>query len=284
MKMNMIKKSIFLFMMFFLMTIPGYTQLFSDQDSPRVKGRKIIEAADTMSHTPLQMEYEASMLIIKGNPDNPIIRKSKNYEKKYTDDTRMRLSVSTYPSSTKILTHSYKNKDDDIWIKLSSGSAKRISGKGKHGYVQNSHFTYEDMESVNIDDYEYEYKGEVELKIDGQDTPCYKVQREKVRGEESIYSKADVYLRKSDLFTVRIDLWDLNNHPHKTIRMLKIANLESNEGKYTIAVKTGVSLVDDPETRNINEGNQQYTIMEMKNIRIDENTQIDESKFRKESL
>jgi hypothetical protein len=196
----------------------------------------------------------------------------------------MRLSISTYPGSTKILTHSYKNKDDDMWIKLSSGSPKRISGKGKHGYVQNSHFTYEDMESENIDDYEYEYLGETTLKVNNKDTLCYKVQRIKIHGEESTYSKANIYLRKSDLFTVRIDLWDKNNNPHKTIRMLKITTFETKQGKYTIAVKTGVSLIDNPETKDVNEGDHQYTIMEMKSIKIDEDAQIDESKFRKESL
>lgn len=277
-------KGIFIIIAVFILTEISYAQIFNKQDQPSVKGRKIIEAAEKVSHNPLQMEYEVSMLIIKGNPDNPIIKKSKNYQKKYHNDILKRLSITTYPSSLKILTHSYKTRDDDMWIKLSTGSAKRISGKGKHGYVQNSHFTYEDMESTNIDEYEYEYKGETILKLDNNDTPCYKVQRRKIKGDESIYSQADLYLRKSDLFTIRIDLWDANNNPHKTIRILKIASFESKHGKYTVAVKTGISLIDNPETQDINEGKHQYTIMEMKNIRIDDDAHIDESKFRKESL
>ncbi|MBN2440275.1 MAG: outer membrane lipoprotein-sorting protein [Spirochaetales bacterium] len=258
--------------------------IFNDQDDPSVKGKKIIEESDKASTSPLQMEYEVSMLIIKGNPDNPIIKKSKNYQKKYNENEVKRLSVSTYPGQLKILTHSYTKKDDDMWIKLSTGAPKRISGKGKQGYVQNSHFTYEDMESEDIDDYEYNYLGDTVLKVEGKDTECYKVMKRKVKGEESVYSKGEIYLRKSDLFTVRIDLWDINDNPHKTIRILKIAAFSSGKEKYTIAVKTGVSLIDDPTTESINEGQQQYTIMEMSNIKIDGNAQIDESLFRKESL
>jgi hypothetical protein len=171
-----------------------------------------------------------------------------------------------------------------MWIKLSSGSPKRISGKGKHGYVQNSHFTYEDMESENINDYEYTYSGDTVLTVQGKKTDCYRVIKKKVKGDPSVYVKTEVYIRKSDLFTVRIDHWDINNNPHKTIRILKIVVMTTEQGAYTIAAKTGVSLIDNPETPDVDEGKNQYTIMEMKNIKIDEKARIDESLFRKESL
>jgi hypothetical protein len=271
---------------FLLCLFPGilFAQIFDETDSPGLKGRKIIMAADKQSHNPRQMEYDVTMLIIKGNPHNPIVKKSTNYQKKYNENLSKRLSISSYPSQLKILSHSYKKRDDDMWIKLSSGSPKRISGKGKHGYVQNSHFTYEDMESENIDDYEYSYSGDAVLAIEGKKTDCYRVMKKKVKGDPSIYRKAEVYIRKSDLFTVRIDLWDANNNPHKTIRMLKIVVFTSGQGTYTIAAKTGVSFIDDPETPDVDEGKNQYTIMEMKNINIDEKARIEESMFRKESL
>lgn len=250
-------------------------------DSSKVCGRKIMNEVDKLK-SPKQMFSETTTLIVKGDKDNPIIKRSKTYQKKYSGDITKRLTVTTYPNLMKILSYSYKNKDDDMWIKLSSGNAKRISGSGKQGYIQNSHLRYEDIESHNLDDYEFTYQGVKMLKVEGRRTKCYKIQSQKISGEESAYKKTDVYIRVSDLFTVRTDMWDKNGNPHKTERALEIKKFYG-DNDYTIAVKTGVSLIDDPQTTD-DEGKNQYTITEMNNIKVDNNIDIDESLFRKDSM
>ncbi len=259
----------------------GSIFLASDPDS--VKGRKIMEAVDDSGSSPDAMISETTMVIVKGDPGNPIVKRSKTYRKEYSDSSVKTLSETVYPSRMKILSHSYPNRTDDVWIKLSSGSPKRISGSGKQGYIQNSHFTYEDMESTNLDQYSYTYLGEVSIKVEGRSTLCYKIESEKISGEESRYSKSQIYVRKADLYVVRTDMWDQNGNPHKTERILQTARIQGHE-TYTMAVKIGISLVDDPTTPNINEGKNQYTIMEMTNIKVDDAAQIDESLFRKESM
>lgn len=258
-------------------------QLFLQTDSDYVKARKIMEAVDKRGNDPLALVSETTMIIVKGDPDNSILKRSKTYRKKYSDNLTKTLSETIYPSRIKILTYSYKDRSDDIWIKLSSGSPKRISGKGKHDYIQNSHFTYEDMESKDLDEYEFLYLEKTTIKVEGLETPCYRVQGRKIKGEESRYSKIHNFIRISDLFIVRTDMWDKNGNPHKTLRILRTQTIKGRE-EYTIAVKIGVSLVDDPTTKRINEGKNQYTIMEMTGINVDDFTQIDESMFRKESL
>ena len=271
----------------FVFTVPvamGQTgQIFKTSDSDLVKGRKIMEAVDNYSSDPDAMIFDTTMVIVKGDPNNQIIKRSKVFRKVYDDSQIKTLSETVYPSRMKILTHSYSNRSDDIWIKLSSGSPKRISGTGKQGYIQNSHFTYEDMESRNLEDYEFRYLSEVSIKVEGRNTPCYKIESRKVRGEDSRYSKTQIYVRKADLFVVRTDMWDQNGNPHKTQRVLKTRQIQGRE-TYTIAVKIGVSLVNDPTTSRINEGQNQYTVMEMTNILVDDAARIEESMFRKESM
>ncbi len=256
---------------------------FLPSDSQAVKGRKIMEAVDDSSSSPNAMVSETTMVIVKGDPDNAIIKRSETFRKVYSDTLTKTLSVVVFPSRMKVLSHSYSDRSDEIWIKLSSGSPKRISGSGKNGYIQNSHFTYEDMESTNLDEYEYLFLGEVSIKVEGRDTLCYKIESRKTSGEESRYSKSQIYIRKTDLFVVRTDMWDQNGNPHKSERVLQTAQVFGSQ-TYTIAVKIGISLVDDPTTTRTDEGKSQYTIMEMTSIKVDGAAQIDESLFRKESL
>ena len=257
--------------------------IFLATDTDLEKGRKIMEAVDDYGHSPEAMISETTMVIVKGDPDNAIVKRSKTFRREYAGGITKTLSETVYPSRMKILSHSYPDRSDDVWIKLSSGSPKRISGSGKQGYIQNSHFTYEDMESTNLDESEYRYLGEVSIKVEGDDTTCYKIESEKVLGEESRYSKKQIYVRKTDLFVVRTDMWDQNGNPHKTRRVLQTAQVHGLE-IYTSAVQIGVSLVNDPTTARINEGKNQYTIMEMTNVIVDDAAGIDESIFRKESM
>ncbi len=257
--------------------------LFLASDSDLVKGRKIMEAVDDYVASPDAMISETTMLIVKGDRDNPIVKRFKTFWREYPDGVTKTLSEMVYPSRLKILRYSYSDRSDEIWLKLSSGSPKRISGSEKQGYVQNSHFTYEDMESEDRDEYEYRYLGEVSISVEGRDTPCYRIESRKIRGEESRYSKSQIYVRKEDLFVVRRDMWDENGNPHKTQRVLQTAPIRGRE-TYTIAVKVGVGLVDDPTTPSTDEGRNQYTIMEMSGIRVDDAARMDETLFRKESL
>lgn len=255
---------------------------FSPRDDDLTKGRKVMEAADEYGEDPYAMISESTMLTVKGDSANPIIRRSVTYRQKLADSESQTLSETVYPSRTKILTFSYPDRDDEIWIKLSSGAPKRISGSGKQGYIQNSHFTYEDMESRDLDQYQFRYLETVSINVGGVSTECYRIESEKISGVESRYSKSNIYIRAGDYLTVRMDMWDLNGNPHKTYRVLRIEDVDG-DNRYTIATRFGMSMIDDPTTR-ANEGKDQYTIIELSSILIDDKAKIDQSVFRKESL
>lgn len=247
------------------------------------QGRAIMDAADAASDEPLSMQSETTMTIVKGDPGNPIVRQSITYRLKRSETETWTLSESTYPSRMKILTYADSSGDDEIWLKLASGGPKRIAGGEKQGYVQNSHLTYEDMEAMNLDEYSFRYLGDSTIQMGSTAHPCYRIERTKIAGEASRYSKSHLYITQDGLHTIRIDMWDTNGNPHKTWRVLSMAELRG-ESIYTIATRIGVSLIDDPTTRDVDEGTNQYTIMDLTQIRVDGNAPLPAAMFRRESL
>lgn len=251
--------------------------------SPEAQGRAIMEAADVASSSPEAMQSESQMVVVKGDPSSPIVRRSSTYRLKRSESETWTLSETTFPSRMKILTYSHSDRDDEVWLKLSSGAPKRIAGSEKQGYVQNSHLTYEDMESMDLSEYSFRYLGEATISIGGREYACHRVQRVKERGEPSRYSRSNLYVTQDGLDLVRIDMWDNNGNPHKTWRVLELTDVEGRES-YTIATRIGVSLLDDPTTTDVNEGDNQYTILEISDVRVDDAASISASRFRRESL
>lgn len=261
----------------------GVAQVIDPSASPTEQGRAIMDAADAASRSPQSMVSQATMTIVKGDPQDPIVRQSTTSRLERSETETWTLSESTYPSRMKILTYGYSDRDDEVWLKLSSGGPKRIAGNDKQGYVQNSHLTYEDMESMALDEYTFTYLGEVSIPVGETVYPCYRVERVKIGGEESRYARSHLYLTKDGLHTLRIDMWDQNGNPHKTWRVLAMQQSQGRQ-TYTIATRIGVSLIDDPTTPDVDEGRNQYTIMDLTNIRVDDAAPLPAGMFRRESL
>jgi hypothetical protein len=106
------------------------------------------------------------------------------------------------PTKIKFLTHTHKKGEDDQWLMMSSGKVKRIAAGERTQPFVNSHFFYEDMKSRDIDSYSYTLTGET----DAAGAKCYKVEAIP-SGKDSVYSKAVFYVRKSDFFIVRADIY-----------------------------------------------------------------------------
>ncbi|MEZ4565795.1 MAG: outer membrane lipoprotein-sorting protein [Desulfobacterales bacterium] len=80
--------------------------------------------------------------------------------KQYDNDEDKALIQFITPPQIQLLTHSHKGRDDDQWLALSSGKVKRIVSSGRDKPFVNSHFYYEDLTSIDIDDYDYKLLGE----------------------------------------------------------------------------------------------------------------------------
>ncbi len=161
-------------------------------------GREIIDKSDALPD-PKTAESNVIMLIKKGG--NVMEKEFRLLSKDYGPNDRALISF-TRPTQIKLLTHTYKNKEDDQWLRLTNGRVKRIAQSDKDKSFVNSHFWYEDLSSREKDDYNYTYTGDANAA--GFD--CYKVDSVRKSGAK-VYEKITLYARKSDCFIVRVDFY-----------------------------------------------------------------------------
>jgi len=182
-------------------------------------GREIIEKSDALPEAKTAKSI-VMMLIHQG--DRVIEKEFTILSKKFENDEDKTLLSFQKPTRIKLLTHSKKGGDDDQWLRLSSGKVKRIASSDKGKSFVNSHFYYEDLNSRDIDDYEYKYIGdETAVGVD-----CYKVESIKKAGMKKVYDRAILYVRKSDFFIVRIDFYQKGEF-HKYLENSEIQKIDN---------------------------------------------------------
>lgn len=219
----------------FLLTV---MVLFSVNVLSAQSGREIIEKSDALP----EGDTGRSKVTMKITKDGRISDKEFILSlKKIGKDEERILVEFTKPTEIKLLTHTHNNRDDDQWLQLSSGKVKRIASSDKDKPFVNSHFFYEDMESRDIDDYDYRYIGD--KKAAGED--CYAVEAVKKNNSGKVYDKTVIYIRKSDYFALRVDFYRngkffkyLENHDVKKVNGIltpyKVIMMQSDEKGGTV--------------------------------------------------
>lgn len=176
-----------------------FMAMLACQSAFALTGREIMEKTDALAEPQTSM-MTILMKIYKG--DRMEEKEFTLQAKQYPNDEDKALISFIRPTQITLLTHAHKDKEDDQWLKLTSGKIKRIASSEKGQPFVNSHFYYEDLSPIEIDDYKYELLGEE--KVVGED--CYKVEGVKQVGEK-VYDKVIFYVRKSDYFVIRIDFY-----------------------------------------------------------------------------
>lgn len=207
-------------------------------------GYEIMKKVDSLP-TPKSSESYVRMIIKKG--DDVRERKLVIYTK---EEGGKRYSATKFlepadVKGTKFLQIS--NGETQQFLYLSSlKRTRRIAGAQKRTSFMGSEFTYEDLERKKVDDYEH--------KLLREDENFYVVESVPKDKSKSQYSKAISYVRKSDYFVTKTELFDESG------KLLKIIESESkNIDKYIIPVKTVV--------KNIQNGNETQMIVE--DIKVD---------------
>lgn len=179
-----------------------------------MSGRQIMEKSKDLPDA----DTAASKVLMKIHKGGRVLEKEFILQSKQFEDGEDKTLISFIrPTKIKLLVHAHKGREDDQWLRLSSGRVKRVAGSSRGRPFVNSHFYYEDFTSVNLDDYKFKRAGEAEALGDA----CYKVQAVKVSGEK-VYDKLVLYPRKSDYFVNRIDFYkDGEFHKYLENRQVK---------------------------------------------------------------
>jgi hypothetical protein len=221
-------------------------------------GREIIDKSDALKD-PNTAESSVIMFIRKGG--SVMEKEFRLLSKDYGPNDRALISF-VRPTQIKLLTHTYKNKEDDQWLRLSNGRVKRIAQSDKDKSFVNSHFWYEDLASRDKDDYNYTYTGDT--KAAGFD--CYKVDSVRKAGAK-VYEKITLFARKSDCFIVRVDFY----RGGKLLKYLENSDIRTIDGIIT-PFKAVMTMAD-------NSGNTELNVKMVKY-----NNPVPDSQLVKESL
>jgi len=131
-------------------------------------------------------------------------------------------------AGTKMLTWTYKSKDDDQWLFLPSlKKVKRIRSNSKSASFMGSEFSYEDLGSQEIEKYTYKFISE---------TPKQSV-IERIPVNKSGYSKQIVTILKDKNVTAEVKYYNKRNELLKTAKFSDFKEYDVNGKKFFRANK-----------------------------------------------
>ncbi len=177
-------------------------------------------------------------MILIDNKKKERVRKISTFSKKKGNDS-LSITFFIHPAdvrNTGFLTYSHgeSEKDDDQWLYLPSlRKVKRIASSEKGGNFMGSDFSYADMSARKLDDFDFEIKGERDVR--GHKTWVIQmIPRSESTIEESGYTKTYLCVRKDNNYVVQAVMVMKNDGLKK---YLDVKKLEKIDG-YWVATET----------------------------------------------
>lgn len=175
----------------------------------QMTGRDIMQKQKDLQTSKTEF-IEQNMILIDNNGKKQT-RTVRHYSKEIEVDTYRNLIVFSSPSDIKgtaLLTWQHKVRDDDQWLYLPAlGKMQRIAKGGKKNYFMGTDFTYEDLQTEELDDYIYTLLKE-EVCDEGR---CYVIEAKPVdekRKRQSGYGKRLLWVTKDRYTTTKIEFYD----------------------------------------------------------------------------
>ncbi len=190
-------------------------------------GREVMEKQKNMHKVSSEIGSEKMILVDKsGKKEN---RDLKRYSKEAEKDVYRGLVVFLGPSDirgTALLNWQHKNRSDDQWLHLpAQGKMQRIAEGGKKNYFMGTDFTYEDLQSEDIDVYNYNV-----LRKEKCDThECYVIEatpKTPAKEKETAYKKRVLWIRTDVLVTTKTEFYDKRDKLLKTQTNLDFENIK----------------------------------------------------------
>jgi outer membrane lipoprotein-sorting protein len=148
-------------------------------------------------------------MLLKEKSGSVATRKLDIASKEVKGDGARTLVTFSAPSDvkgTKVLTASHWSKADEQWIFLPAFSrVKQISTANQSASFMGSEFSYEDLNSINIQVPKFSYKYLKDEPLDG--VPCFVVER-RPRYDNSAYVRQTVWVDKKDYTIRRVEFFD----------------------------------------------------------------------------
>jgi len=175
------------------------------------------------------------------------LRKIKKFTKDKGEDT-LTLIFFLYPSDVKdtgFLTYDYddEQKDDDQWLYLPAlKKTKRIASSDKSGSFMGSDFTYADMTSRNLADYEFKILQEGAVKKEKVWIIEAKPNEKAI--DETGYTKSVLFVRQDNYVVIRAKHWLKDGGKNKYLDIKKLELID----KVWVATQTTMTTKKGKQT------------------------------------
>jgi hypothetical protein len=196
------------------------------------KAREIMTKADERDDGDNRVSDMQMVLIDKQK--NERVRTIRSFTKDFGKDT-YRAMFFLEPAdvqNTAFLTYDYKdaNKDDDQWLYLPAlRKSKRIASSDKSGSFMGSDFTYSDMTSIQLEDYDFSLVKEIE--VDGHKAWVIQaLPRNDDVVKETGYTKSLHIVRQDNYVIIRAVHWEDRGN---RLKYMDVRNLEQIDNIWT---------------------------------------------------
>jgi outer membrane lipoprotein-sorting protein len=205
---------------------------------------------------------DMKMILIDKN-DKQRVREIRSFSKDFGEDTHS-IMFFLSPADVKdvgFLSYDYdeSDKDDDQWLYLPAlGKVKRIASADKSGSFMGSDFSYSDMSSRELENYDYKLLQETEV----NGAPVWVVEsipKTEEEIDETGYTKSVAFVRKDNHVMIRAKNWVKKG---KRLKFFDVKKLEQIDG---IWVPTELTMTTKKGSAKIHK-----TIINMSNVRFNQ--------------
>ena len=198
----------------FVLPVP---HVLAQDESPEEKGLRIAREASARNDGFKDFTAEMTM-VIRDRHGRESVRQMRFKVLEVPEDGDKSLFVFDRPPDvrgTALLTHAHINAQDDQWLYLPAlKRVKRINAAKRSGSFMGSEFSYEDMSSLEVEEYTYKYL---------RDEPCgalnCTVIEQTPLDKKSGYSRKLVWQDTVELRTWKMELYDRKGSHLKTLTL-----------------------------------------------------------------
>ena len=189
----------------------------AQEESPEEKGLRIAREASARNDGFKDFTAEMTM-VIRDRHGRESVRQMRFKVLEVPEDGDKSLFVFDRPADvrgTALLTHAHINAQDDQWLYLPAlKRVKRINAAKRSGSFMGSEFSYEDMSSLEVEEYTYKYL---------RDEPCGAldctvIEQTPLDGNSG-YSRKLVWQDTVELRTWKMELYDRKGSHLKTLTL-----------------------------------------------------------------
>lgn len=235
-------------------------------NSPEAIGLSIAKEMKARDRGWVDNSAEMEMVLHNGKRESR--REMRVLSLEVADDGDKSMTIFDSPNDVKgtaFLSFTHTNAMDDQWLYLPAlKRVKRIASKNKSGPFMGSEFAYEDLNSFEVEQYDYRWLRDETL--DGQD--CFVIESIP-RDEYSGYSKQISWIDKTHYRALKIDFYD---HKNTLLKTLTLSDYQLHLDKFWRPTKQSM----------LNHKNQRRTEVYLRNYQF--GTGLDESDFTENSL